>query len=139
MRRPRRGTNAVVPRGRRAALEAGGAPPRRGSAEGQERVRVGLSRLSPRAARVRRGTEAATGRSDATRRGFTACDGEGGAGPPPAHGVKSGSANAPPAGTGGGGDPCSSCGQGGFAGMGRCGTSWRGNQGERRTADVGRL
>ena len=46
---------------------------------------------------MRRGTEAATGRSDATRRGFTARDGEGGAGPPPARGVKSGSSIAPPA------------------------------------------
>ena len=40
---PGAGTNAVVPRGRGAALEAGGAPPRRGSAEGRELVRVGLS------------------------------------------------------------------------------------------------
>ena len=52
---------------------------------------------------MRRGTEAALGRSDVTRRGFTARDGEGRTGPPPARGVKSGSATAPPAGTGGGG------------------------------------
>ena len=56
---------------------------------------------------MRRGTEAVLGRSDATRRGFTARDGEGGAGPPPARGVKSGSATASPAGTGGGGNSAS--------------------------------